>query len=152
MKNSENAQAITQLSIDDWFDLVWDDPFVLEDRCCPAKEFTPEQWKELILNDARVFQFEVPEEAVRRLVSRNDFADWDSYRICNALFFGGNWLSDYFPMENITQDDFNFYFGKEAFVDAEEFWDVAPGYFPRGFPPHLKLPYPKPDKKNRSEI
>ena len=138
---------MTKRSIDDWFELVLDDPFVLGDRRCPAKDFTPEQWKELILNDVRVFQFDVPEEAVRKLVSRDDFADWDSYRICNSLFFGGDWLSDLFPTENIAQDDFDFYFGKEAFADAEDFWDVAPGFFPHGFPPHLNLPYPKPKKR-----
>ena len=133
---------MTKRSIDDWFELVLDDPFVLGDRRCPAKDFTTEQWKELILNDVRVFQFDVPEEAVRKRVSRDDFGDWDSYRICNALFFGGSWLSDLFPMEKITQEDFDFYFGEEAFPDAEEFWDVAPGFFPNGFPSHLRLPSP----------
>ena len=136
---------MTKRSIDNWFELVLDDPFVLGDRRCPAKDFTPEQWKELILNDVRVFQFDVPEEEVHALVSRSDFADWDSYRICNALFFGGAWLSDLFPMENITQEDFDFYFGEEAFPDAEEFWDASPGFFPNGFPSHLRLPFPPPE-------
>ena len=64
---------MTKRSIDNWFELVLDDPFVLGDRRCPAKDFTPEQWKELILNDVRVFQFDVPEEEVHALVSRSDF-------------------------------------------------------------------------------
>ena len=144
---SKNAADMKPGSRDDWFERAAEDPFVLADRRCPVGDFTPEQWKELILDDVRVFQFAVPEAAVRKLVSRSDFADWDSYRICNALFFGGEWLSDLFPMENITQDDFDFYFGREAFADAEEFWDVAPGFFPHGFPPHLELPYPKPKKR-----
>lgn len=140
---SENSEAMKKECIDDWFERVLEDPFVLGERGCPAKNFTPEQWKELILNDVRVFQFDVPEDAVRKLVSRDDFADWDSYRICNALFFGGEWLSDLFPLENITQEDFDFYFGGEAFADAEEFWEVAPGFFPGGFPRHLELPFPR---------
>lgn len=141
MKNG-NGEDVTARSVEEWFERALDDPFVLGDRRCPTGEFTPEEWKELILNDVRVFQFDVPEAAVRKLVSREDFADWDSYRICNALFFGGAWLSELFPMENITQDDFDFYFGKEAFADAGEFRDVAPGFFPHGFPRHLRLPFP----------
>ncbi|MBO4647088.1 MAG: hypothetical protein J5806_02915 [Lentisphaeria bacterium] len=141
----DSKKNMKKRSIDNWFERALDDPFVLGDRRCPTVEFSPEQWKELILNDVRVFQFNVPEEEVRALVSRSDFADWDSYSICNALFFGGSWLSDLFPMEKITQEDFDFYFGEEAFPDAEEFWNVAPGFFPNGFPSHLRLPFPPPE-------
>ena len=47
------------------------------------------------------------------------------------------------PLEKISQEDFDNWFGMEIYTDAEEFWDVAPGYFPTGFPPHIKLPYPQ---------
>ena len=144
---SENSEDIAKRSIGDWFDRVMEDPFVLEDRRCPARDFSPEQWKELILNDVRVLQFDVPGETVRKLLSRRDFADWESSRICDALFFGGVWLADLLPMENIVQEDFDFYFGEEAFPGEEEFRDVAPGFFPDGFPPHLELPYAKPEKR-----
>lgn len=133
-----------------WFERVLKDPFALADRRCPAKAFSPEQWKELILDDPRVFQFDVPREKVREIVSRGDFADWDSGRICDALFFGGEWLSDLFPMEKITQDDLDFYFGKEAFPDAEDFWNVVPEFFPHGFPAHLEVPYPVSGKRGGS--
>ena len=70
-----------------------------------------------------------------------------SYKICQALLFEGDWLAEenLLPLEKITQEDFDFSFGAIPFPTAEEFWDVAPGYFPKGFPPHIRLPFPKPD-------
>lgn len=133
-----------------WFERALDDPFVLGERDCPCGEFTPEQWKELLLNDTRVFQFDFPEAAVRRILTAADFADWESSRVCDALFFGGGLLDDLLPTGNISQEDFDFYFGAEIFTDAEEFWNVAPGFFPHGFPPHLELPYPR-KKADRKE-
>ena len=44
------------------------------------------------------------------------------------------------------QNDFDDFFGADAFPDAKEFWDVVPDYFPQGIPPQIKLPYPKPKK------
>ena len=44
------------------------------------------------------------------------------------------------------KEDFDNFFGAEAFTDAEEFWDVVPGFFPRGIPPHIVPPYPRPRK------
>ena len=148
MKKHDEAVKHTDAGI--WFERALDDPFVLGERNCPCGEFTAEQWKELMLNDTRVFQFDFPEEAVRKVLTAADLADWESSRVCDALFFGGGLLDDLLPLGNIAQEDFDFYFGAEAFPDAEEFWDVAPGFFPHGFPPHLELPYAKP-KKQRSE-
>ena len=67
--------------------------------------------------------------------------------ICTALFMDGSWLVKLLPMENIEQEDFDYFFGELAFPTAKEFWDVVPEYFP----PHIKLPYAKPKKKKESK-
>ncbi|MBP5239452.1 MAG: hypothetical protein J6Z15_02545, partial [Oscillospiraceae bacterium] len=99
-----------------------------------------------------VLQYNPPVDALLKILKQEDFEDWDSYRICQALLFEGSWLAEanLLPLEKITQEDFDFSFGAIPFPTAKEFWDVAPGYFPKGFPPHIRLPFPKPGGRRES--
>lgn len=133
-------------SADEWFDLVMASPELLEEPACPFGEFTPAQWKELILCHPTAVQFNPPEEKLKAILTKKDFEDWTGHDICTALFMDGEWLSEFLPLEKIGQEDFDDFFGAEAFSDAEEFWDVVPGFFPLGIPPHIELPYPRPRK------
>ncbi|MBE6372936.1 MAG: hypothetical protein E7055_12805 [Lentisphaerae bacterium] len=129
-----------------WFDQVMKSPELLEERKCPSDKFTPVQWKELILTHPSALQFDPPEEELKEILTKGDFEDWTGYDVCTALFMDGVWLSEILPLDKIMQEDFDDFFGAEAFPDAEEFWDVVPDYFPQGIPPHIKPPYPKPKK------
>ena len=134
-------------TVKEWFELAMESPELLEERKCPSGKFTPAQWKELILRHPMALQFDPPEEKLKKILTKEDFEDWTGHDVCTALFMDGAWLSEILPMQTITQEDFDDFFGADAVPDAEEFWDVVPGCFPQGIPPHLKPPYPKPKKR-----
>lgn len=121
---------ISQGVIERWFYQVMEDPDLLEDRECPLSRFFVKQWKELILRHPEALQFNPPEDELLECLTKEDFKDWNGYMICTALFMDGSWLAKLLPMENIEQEDFDYFFGELAFPTAEEFWDVVPEYFP----------------------
>ena len=135
----------SERTVDEWFFLASYDPSAMEENGFPFDEMTPEGWKEYILDNPICLQYDPPVEALLTILKKEDFDGWDSYDICQALLFDGEWLAEngLLPLEKISQEDFDNWFGMEIYTDAEEFWDVAPGYFPTGFPPHIKLPYPQ---------
>ena len=135
----------SERTVDEWFFLAAYAPSAIEENGFPFDEMTPEGWKEYILDNPIYLQYDPPVEALLTILKKEDFDGWDSYDICQALLFDGEWLAEngLLPLEKISQEDFDNWFGMEIYTDAEEFWDVAPGYFPTGFPPHIKLPYPQ---------
>ena len=141
------AKKPSERTLEDWLFLVEYDLSVMEDRLFPYDRMSAEDWKGIILAEPIVLQYNPPVDALLKILKKEDFEVWDSYRICQALLFEGDWLAEenLLPLEKITQEDFDFSFGAIPFPTAEEFWDVAPGYFPKGFPPHIRLPFPKPD-------
>lgn len=152
MKNqaSTHFANMSRVVIERWFELVMENPDQLEERECPLPRFSVKQWKELILRHPEALQFNPPEDELLACLTKEDFKDWNGYKICTALFMDGGWLAKLLPMENIEQEDFDCFFGELAFPTADEFCDVVPEYFPTGFPPHLKLPYAEPKKKKKS--
>ena len=145
-KKETPAERSARRSVDEWFERVMASPELLEDAKCPRKKFSLQQWKALILRHPSALQFDPP-PGLKTVLAKDDFRDWTGHDVCTALFMDGEWLSNLLPLEKITQEDFDDFFGAEAFPDAKEFWEVVPGYFPLGIPPHLETPYPKP--KNR---
>ena len=133
-------------NVEEWFDQVMKSPELLEEKKCPSGKFTPAQWKKLILKHPSALQFNPPEEELKEILTKEDFEDWTGHDVCTALFMDGAWLAEILPLDKITQNDFDDFFGADAFPDAEEFWDVVPDYFPQGIPPHIKPPYPRPKK------
>ena len=133
-------------NVEEWFDQVMKSPELLEEKKCPSDKFTPSQWKKLILKHPSALQFNPPEVKLREILTKEDFQDWTGNDVCTALFMDGAWLSEILPLDKIMQNDFDDFFGADAFPDAEEFWDVVPDYFPQGIPPHIKPPYPRPKK------
>ena len=145
------AKKPDERSLEDWLFLVEYDLSVMEDRHFPYDRMSVEDWKRLILAEPIVLQYDPPVEDLLKILTPEDFEDWNSYRICQALLFEGDWLAEanLLPLERITQEDFDFSFGAVPFPTAEEFWDVAPGYFPNGFPPHIRPPFPAPAHKKK---
>ena len=141
------AKKPSERTADEWFFLAAYAPSAMEEEGFPFDLMTPEGWKEFILDNPMFLQYGPPVEGLLTILKKEDFERWDSYDICQALLFDGEWLAeeDLLPLEKITQEDFDDWFGADVYTDAGEFWDVAPGYFPAGFPPHIKLPYPPPD-------
>ena len=134
----------SERTADEWFFLVTYAPSAMEEKGFPFDEMTLEGWKEYILDNPIFLQYDPPVEALLTILKKEDFDAWDSYDICQAVMFEGEWLAEegLLPMENITQEDFDEYFGANTYGTAEEFWNMAPAYFPDGFPPHIRLPYP----------
>ena len=143
------AKKPSERTADEWFFLAEYDPSAMEEKEFPFDRMTPEDWKDYILGNPIFLQYDPPAEALLTILKKEDFDCWDSYDICQALLFDGEWLAEnhLLPLEKITQEDFDDSFGAEVYTDAKEFWDVAPGYFPAGFPPHIKLPYPPLDDR-----
>ncbi len=131
-----------------WYWEVWDQFGLLEERDCPSDKFSPEQWLDLILDKPIVLQYlslDV-EKRVQPLITKETFEHWGSWEICEALFFEGTWLIEYLNLSKIEQEDFDNYWGDpDSWADADEFFEIASGYFPGGFPKHLKLPFEKPE-------
>ena len=147
------AGKASERTLEDWLFLAEYDLGVMDDKNFPFDKMTPEDWKGLILNDPISLQYDPPAKELLKILTREDFQGWSSYEICQALLFDGEWLAeaDLLPLEKITQEDFDNSFGATPFPTAEEFWEVVPGYFPTGFPPHIRLPFPHPqpeDKEN----
>jgi len=138
------AKKPSERTEEEWFFLAYYAPSTMEEKGFPFDRMTAEDWKEYILDNPITLQYDPPVEALLKILKKEDFDRWDSYDICQALLFDGEWLAekDLLPLEKIMQEDFDDSFGAEVFTSAGEFWDVAPGYFPNGFPPHIKLPYP----------
>jgi len=133
-------------TLEEWLFLVEYDLGVMDDKDFPFDQMTAEDWKELILDEPISLQYDPPVESLLKILTKEDFKNWSSYKVCQALLFDGQWLAeaDLLPLERISQEDFDDSFGATPFPTAEEFWDVAPGYFPTGFPPHIRLPFPPP--------
>ena len=142
MKNDNGKQSVKK-----WFARVMESPELLEEDECPSDKFSPAQWKELILRHPTALQFDPPED-LKEILTKEDFRDWTGHDVCTALFMDGAWLSELLPLEKISQEDFDDFFGAEAFPDAEEFWNVVPDYFPQGIPPHIEPPYPEPSSED----
>ncbi len=138
------AKKPSERTDEEWFFLVEYSPSEMEKKEFPFDRMTPEFWKDLILRDPIYLQYGPPVDELRKILTKEDFEDWNSYDICQAIMFEGEWLAEegFLPMENITQEDFDEYFGADLYGTAEEFWNMAPAYFPDGFPPHIRLPYP----------
>ena len=136
-------------TVGDWLFLAEYDLGVMDDKDFPFDRMTAEEWKGLILRVPISLQYDPPVKALLKILTREDFEDWSSWDICQALLFDGDWLAEanLLPLEKISQEDFDDSFGATPFPTAEEFWDVVPGYFPTGFPPHIRLPFPPPESK-----
>lgn len=147
------AMNPSERSAEEWIFLAAYDPSAMEEKGFPFEHMTPETWKEYILGNPIYLQYGPPVDELRKILTKEDFEDWDSYDICQAIMFEGEWLAEegFLPMESITQEDFDEYFGSEVYTSAGEFWDEAPGYFPAGFPPHIRLPYPPLEDKGEDE-
>lgn len=147
------AKKPSERSHEEWVELIEADFTTMEENSCPLSEFSPEEWKRFILEEPIILQYDPPVRELLKNLRRDDFENWSSYDICQALSFEGQWLveHDLLPLEKITQEDFDFYFGATPFPTAEEFWDVAPGYFPKGFPQHVKLPFPPIERRKKAE-
>ena len=135
--------------VEAWFFVVMDDPGAIDSKECPYEQFSLEQWKDLILDWPFLLQYDPPAE-LRSILTKEDFECWSGAQVCEALFFDGQWLADLFPMENITQEDFDNCFSADCFEGPDDYWEVVPKYFPNGFPPQIKLPFPKPGGPDRS--
>lgn len=148
------AKKPSERTVGEWVFLAEYDLGVLDDRDFPFDRMSPEDWKEIILREPIVLQYDPPVAELLEIMTEKDFGIWDSCEVCLALLFGGVWLAEagLLPLEKITQADFDANFGKIPFPTAEEFWDVAPGYFPAGFPPHIRLPFPVPDGKEEKRL
>ena len=146
------AKKPSERSHEEWIELIEADFTTMEEKDCPLDEFSPEEWKSFILKEPIILQYDPPVRELLKILSREDFEDWSSYDVCQALLFEGQWLAeeDLLPLEKIEQEDFDDSFGATPFPTAEEFWGVAPGYFPKGFPPHVKLPFPPPEGQGKA--
>ena len=137
---------------EEWIFLAEFDPSVMEEKGFPFDQMTVEHWKDLILANPIYLQYGPPVDELLKILTKEDFKDWDSYKICLAVMFEGEWLAEegLLPMDHLTQEDFDEYFGMGSCIDAEDFWDTAPAYFPEGFPAHIKLP-PRPPKDGENK-
>ena len=142
-------------TIDDWIFLIRynynDNVCVLDDKNFPFSELNLDQWKELIQSIPKALSCHPPVEKLLNIMKRQDFVHWNGAKICQALLWGGKWLveGNLISLEKIKQRDFDMFFGKDKYPTPEEFWNVVPGYFPNGFPPHIHLPFPyRPDNSN----
>ncbi len=127
-----------------WYREVWNQIGLLGKRDCPSEQFSPEQWLDLILERPLSIQYLTGdmEDCIKPLIDKNTFEHWSSAEICEALFFEGTWLTEYLDLSKIEQEDFDNYWGDpDSWADADEFFEIAGGYFPGGFPKHLKLPF-----------
>ena len=117
------AKKPSERALEDWLFLVEYDLSVMEDRHFPYDRMSAEDWKRIILAEPIVLQYNPPVDALLKILKKEDFEDWDSYRICQALLFEGDWLAeaDLLPLEKITQEDFDYSFGAVPFPTPEEF-------------------------------
>lgn len=144
------AMNPSERTFGDWLFLASYVPSAMEEKGFPFERMTAQTWKAFILDNPIFLQYGPPVDGLLKILKKKDFRDWESYHVCQALLFEGDWLAEahLLPLSRITQEDFDIYFGSNVFDTAEEFWEVAPGYFPTGFPRHIRLPYPKPEKKS----
>lgn len=138
------AKKPSERTDEEWLFLAEYVPSAMEEKGFPFDSMSVESWKDLILLNPIYLQYDPPVVDLVRILTKADFEYWDSYDICQAVMFEGEWLAEmgFLPMENLTQEDFDEYFGANVYETAEEFWENAPDYFPEGFPPHIRLPYP----------
>ncbi len=147
------AMKPSERSVDEWIFLAYYNPSVMEEKGFPSDRMSLETWKDYILDNPIFLQYNPPVGELRKILTKEDFEDWESYDICQAVLFEGEWLAEegFLPMKNVTQEDFDNFFGAEVYTTAEEFWQCVPDYFPEGFPPHIKLPYLPPEDKDEDE-
>ena len=143
------AMKPSERTFDDWLFLASYVPSTMDEKGFPFEQMTAQTWKAFILDNPIFLQYGPPVDELLKILKKKDFRDWDSYYVCQALLFDGEWLAEanLLPLSRITQEDFDIYFGSNVFDTAEEFWEIAPGYFPTGFPRQIRLPYPQPEKK-----
>lgn len=147
--NRIGALKPSERSFEEWLFLARYVPSTMEEKGFPFEQMTARDWKGFILDNPIFLQYGPPVRELLKILKKKDFRDWESYHVCQALLFEGDWLAEarLLPLSRITQEDFDTYFGAEACSTAEEFWELAPGYFPTGFPRHIRLPYPRPEKE-----
>ena len=147
------ARKPSERTLEDWLFLTENDFSTMEDKDFPFEQLSVEDWKKLILREPIILQYNPPVKELLDILTKKDFEHWSSYDICQALFFDGVWLAEakLLPMEKISQEDFDYYFGATPFPTPEDFWEEAPGYFPAGFPPHIRLPFPAPNDQNGTD-
>ncbi len=120
----QNAERKTR-DTDRWYREVRAQFDLLNDRFCPAEQFSPEQWLDLILEKPVTLQYisSRMENRLKPLINKETFRNWNSWNICEALYFEGIWLTEYLDLSKIKQVDFDNYWGDpEAWGDADEFF------------------------------
>ena len=84
------AKKPSERTLDDWLFLVEYDLSVLEDRHFPYDWMSAEDWKEILLAEPIVLQYDPPVDALLIILKKEDFENWGSYKICQALLFEGD--------------------------------------------------------------
>ena len=130
---------------DEWVRAIyWHKGLIYEDDC-PISEFSPEEWKEIIVEGWGVeAQFCPCEKEVLALLTKEDFKSFGSNNMCMTLALDGDWLAHLFPLEDIEQEDFDniLVCDPDDYSDEEEFLELVGSRFPDNkIPDHLNYPH-----------
>lgn len=131
--------------LDEWVDaILWNTGLIYE-KDCPLSEFSPEQWREILMHGSGVeAQFCPCEKEVLKLLCKEDFSSYGSGNICTLLALEGEWLGHLLPLEDITQEDFDnlLVCDPDDYSSEEEFLELVGSRFPDNkIPDHLNWPH-----------
>ena len=133
-------------SLDEWvYALFRSSGGLIYESDCPIDQFSPEQWRDIIVDGSGVeAQFCPCPDEVLALMTKDDFKNWGSCRICTTLVLEGEWLAHLLPLEVIEQEDFDnlMVCDPEEYSCEEDFLALVGPRFPNNIiPDHLTWPH-----------
>lgn len=145
------SETRKEWDLDEWVRAIYWHKGLIYERDCPVSEFSPEQWKEIIVDGCGVeAQFCPCEKEVLAILSKEDFKWFGSNNICTTLAIDGEWLAPLLPLEDIEQEDFDdiLVCDPDDYSSEEEFLELVGARFPDNkIPDHLDYPHKGENRK-----